>query len=231
MLKGDVFLKFKILKANKKHIKEIQEISTQQFGLLGWAPNFFESELNKKEHFFYVAVTNQNSSDVNATKNFIDNINTSSVDFSNNISFKNLNENNNTNFVVNNKKIINNFNNNSIKNSKFDSNINYNFSLSKRQNIIGFINFMQTEGELGLDFNILNIATREEFKNKGVASALINFVFKLAKQRKFKSVWLEVRYSNNVAIHLYRKLGFQQLYIRKNYYSNGEDAIIFRKIF
>ena len=129
------------------------------------------------------------------------------------------------------KKIINNFNNNSIKSSKFDSNINYNFSLSKRQNIVGFINFMQTEGELGLDFNILNIATREEFKNKGVASALINFVFKLAKQRKFKSVWLEVRCSNNVAIHLYQKLGFQQLYIRKNYYSNGEDAIIFRKIF
>ena len=50
------FLKFKILKANKKHIKEIQEISTQQFGLLGWAPNFFESELKNENHFFYVVV-------------------------------------------------------------------------------------------------------------------------------------------------------------------------------
>ena len=187
MLKGDVFLKFKILKANKKHIKEIQEISTQQFGLLGWAPNFFESELNKKEHFFYIAVVNQSVENIQDNNGLI----------------------NSNIFLKKEKKGF----------------------LNPCQNIIGFINFMQTEGELGLDFNILNIATREEFKNKGVASALINFVFQLAKQRKFKSVWLEVRYSNNVAIDLYRKLGFQQLYIRKNYYSNGEDAIIFRKIF
>lgn len=187
LLKGDVFLKFKILKANKKHIKEIQEISTQQFGLLGWAPNFFESELKNENHFFYIAVVNQSVENIQDNNGLI----------------------NSNIFLKKEKKGF----------------------LNPCQKIVGFINFMQTEGELGLDFNILNIATREEFKNKGVASALINFVFQLAKQRKFKSVWLEVRYSNNVAIELYQKLGFQQLYIRKNYYSNGEDAIIFRKIF
>ena len=37
---------------------------------------------------------------------------------------------------------------------------------------------------------------------------------------------LEVRVSNSVAIKFYEKHGFVKHSIRKNYYSNGEDAIL-----
>ena len=41
---------------------------------------------------------------------------------------------------------------------------------------------------------------------------------------------LEVRVSNDPAIALYEKLGFQQVGRRKNYYRNPkEDALILRK--
>ena len=41
---------------------------------------------------------------------------------------------------------------------------------------------------------------------------------------------LEVRASNENAISLYRKLDFQQIGLRKNYYHNPkEDALILRK--
>ena len=41
-----------------------------------------------------------------------------------------------------------------------------------------------------------------------------------------KHITLEVASRNTTAIHLYEKLNFQKISIRKNYYRNGDDAII-----
>ena len=41
-----------------------------------------------------------------------------------------------------------------------------------------------------------------------------------------KHITLEVASQNTIAIHLYEKMGFQKISIRKNYYRNGDDAII-----
>ena len=40
---------------------------------------------------------------------------------------------------------------------------------------------------------------------------------------------LEVRNSNIPAQKLYEKHGFKQITIRKNYYDNSEDALIYEK--
>ena len=43
------------------------------------------------------------------------------------------------------------------------------------------------------------------------------------------SAFLEVRASNCAARALYEKLGFREIYVRRRYYGNGENAVIMRK--
>ena len=71
-------------------------------------------------------------------------------------------------------------------------------------------------------YEILAIATVEEYRNKGIAQEL------LAKIR-IKNIFLEVRESNPTAINFYKKNKFNQISIRKNYYSKPtENAIIMK---
>ena len=71
-------------------------------------------------------------------------------------------------------------------------------------------------------YEILAIATIEEYRNKGIAQEL------LAKIR-IKNIFLEVRESNQTAINFYKKNKFKEISIRKNYYSEPtENAIIMK---
>ncbi len=84
--------------------------------------------------------------------------------------------------------------------------------------------------DLGQDIEILTLAVLPEFRRKGLASALLNFVQKLMKIQNKKSLFLEVNCTNEAAIALYKKNGFQPNGTRKNYYhENGAtfDALCF----
>ena len=71
-------------------------------------------------------------------------------------------------------------------------------------------------------YEILAIATIEEYRNKGIAQKLLDKI-------KTKDIFLEVRESNQVAINFYKKNKFNQISIRKNYYSEpNENAIIMK---
>ena len=71
-------------------------------------------------------------------------------------------------------------------------------------------------------YEILAIATIEEYRNKGIAQEL------LAKIR-IKNIFLEVRESNQTPINFYKKNKFKEISIRKNYYSKPtENAIIMK---
>lgn len=54
---------------------------------------------------------------------------------------------------------------------------------------------------------------------------------RLSSEEQIQRVLLEVRISNNIAIDLYKKLGFHQIDTRKSYYKDGETALIFSKEF
>lgn len=80
--------------------------------------------------------------------------------------------------------------------------------------------------------HILNIVIARDFQRKGHGHALLSFVLEYAKQHGIGIVYLEVRRSNSRAIHLYKKMHFQLVGERKNYYptvSGEEDALIFAK--
>ena len=79
------------------------------------------------------------------------------------------------------------------------------------------------------ELHILNIAVAKEFRRKGVAAALLNFLLDLGRARKSRVIFLEVRVSNSPAISFYQKYGFSILSTRKRYYRDGEDAWVMHK--
>lgn len=79
---------------------------------------------------------------------------------------------------------------------------------------------------------IFNVAVRENFRKKGVATALINELVTFGKKNNFSFITLEVRESNEPAKSLYSKFGFIKAGKRKNYYSSPtENAILMTKFF
>lgn len=50
----------------------------------------------------------------------------------------------------------------------------------------------------------------------------------LRPMQQIEAIFLEVRISNIAAIHLYEKLGMTRQRVRKKYYSNGEDALVYK---
>lgn len=74
---------------------------------------------------------------------------------------------------------------------------------------------------------INNVAVREEYRQRGIASALLDVFIRFAKAHQLAFLTLEVRASNAAAIALYLKHGFEQVGRRKNYYEDPkEDAIL-----
>ena len=78
--------------------------------------------------------------------------------------------------------------------------------------------------------DVMNVAVHPDFRRQGIGERLILDLIDQLNQRGNHSLTLEVRASNVSAIALYRKLGSEQVGLRKNYYRNPkEDALILRK--
>lgn len=74
---------------------------------------------------------------------------------------------------------------------------------------------------------ITNVAVHPDFRRRGIGQTLISVLLSHTITNGIRSHTLEVRASNNAAISLYTKFGFEPAGRRKNYYEdNGEDAII-----
>ena len=73
---------------------------------------------------------------------------------------------------------------------------------------------------------LINFYVLEEYQNMGFGSMMLEFVIKVVKMSKVPVLSLEVREHNTKAISLYEKYGFKYSHTRKNYYSNGEDALV-----
>ena len=77
---------------------------------------------------------------------------------------------------------------------------------------------------------IINVATRPDFRGRGYAREAINAVFEECRKRGIISISLEVRESNIPAISLYKGYGFTIEGKRKAFYTNPrEDAFVMIK--
>lgn len=77
--------------------------------------------------------------------------------------------------------------------------------------------------------HILNLTVRPESQRCGIGARLMRHFMQLARRHEADIILLEVRPSNGAALALYRKLGFNEIGVRPDYYpaaDGREDALI-----
>lgn len=99
----------------------------------------------------------------------------------------------------------------------------YIVAIDEQNKVVGYAGIWKpTEDEA----HITNIVTRKENRQHKIATNMLEELIKIAKSQKLKTITLEVNVNNTPAIHLYQKYQFEQIGIRKKYYSNIDDALI-----
>jgi len=78
--------------------------------------------------------------------------------------------------------------------------------------------------------HIVSVGVLPHARRLGIATQMMLRSMKALKHYyNADEVYLEVRVSNEPAISLYRKLGFQKVGVIPRYYSDGEDAYLFAR--
>ena len=111
------------------------------------------------------------------------------------------------------------FNLSSLLASKTD----YLYGYYEDNNLIGFIHVSKSYETV----DIVNIVVDIDKRNMGIGSKLVDYISHLFDD--VDNIMLEVRDSNENAIRLYEKCGFEEINRRKKYYGD-EDAIIMKKV-
>jgi [ribosomal protein S18]-alanine N-acetyltransferase len=76
-------------------------------------------------------------------------------------------------------------------------------------------------------WHVMNVAVDPDHRRRGIATTLLERLFELTRDDERRGYTLEVRISNEDAIRLYERLGFEPRGIRRGYYTdNKEDALI-----
>lgn len=100
------------------------------------------------------------------------------------------------------------------------------FVYELRHNVVGFINYsiMYDRAEL----NYIYVA--DKFRNKHIASELMEFFIVDAIDNRCKNITLEVSEKNEMGIRLYEKFGFVKKAIRKNYYKDSDALLMMKEL-
>lgn len=73
-----------------------------------------------------------------------------------------------------------------------------------------------------------SIEVKPTHRNRQIGTKLMGRLIAISIEERVVNITLEVRTSNEVAIHLYKKFGFREVALRKYYYGD-EDAILMEK--
>jgi ribosomal-protein-alanine N-acetyltransferase len=98
----------------------------------------------------------------------------------------------------------------------------YNIVARKDGVIVGYLFGMWIFDEM----HVNKIAVDATQRRRGIANALMQRCFEFAREHEIFSISLEVRQSNHPAQEFYRSLDFENSYIRKSYYPDGESAVV-----
>ncbi len=91
------------------------------------------------------------------------------------------------------------------------------------EELLGFIGMWMMAGEA----HIVTVAVRERYRRMGIGERLLIAGIEMAMQMGEETVTLEVRKSNEAALRLYEKFGFDRVGLRVRYYTdNNEDAVV-----
>jgi len=90
--------------------------------------------------------------------------------------------------------------------------------------VIGILKYSLIYDRMEID----NIEVDVEHRGKGIGTKLMSYLVSKAIENRVINITLEVRISNEVARHLYKKFGFREVALRKFYYGD-EDGILMEK--
>ena len=75
-------------------------------------------------------------------------------------------------------------------------------------------------------YRLYSLAIGNDFQNKGLAKRLLEYSLEKLKDKDFS---LEVKISNEVAINLYKKFGFEIKKVLKDYYEDCDGYLMYKK--
>lgn len=91
------------------------------------------------------------------------------------------------------------------------------------EKILGYCGVVTVQDE----GDITNVAVEKNSQNQGIGEKLLEEMFQRTQKAGVCRLFLEVRAGNAAALHLYEKMGFVQMGIRKNYYEQPvEDGVV-----
>lgn len=99
------------------------------------------------------------------------------------------------------------------------------YVLEEKEKMIGY-------GDLWIMYEqaqIANIAVDRKWQGKGYGRALMRHMIQQAMAADCETISLEVRFSNEPALRLYRAFGFIKVNVRRQYYEDGENAYLMVK--
>jgi ribosomal-protein-alanine N-acetyltransferase len=96
------------------------------------------------------------------------------------------------------------------------------------QGLVGYFVAMPGVDEL----HLLNLTVLPEWQGHGHGRHMLDALEAICRQRRWPTLWLEVRAGNLRALSLYRRRGFAEVGVRPDYYpasvGRREDAIVMR---
>jgi ribosomal-protein-alanine N-acetyltransferase len=108
--------------------------------------------------------------------------------------------------------------------SEFKNNFSKILVIKNKEDIIGYLIYRK----IGEESELLRIGIKKDYQKQGFGTYLIKEFLERQKREGVKKVFLEVDFFNKPAYKLYRNVGFNELYLRKRYYSKT-DAIVMIK--
>ena len=97
---------------------------------------------------------------------------------------------------------------------------------SEAGEILGYCGFYYSFDEA----EITNVCVKEAARKQGLGRQILEESFRRCKRLGVTTIELEVRFGNGPAVSLYKSLGFEEIGVRKNFYSKPvEDARIMIK--
>jgi ribosomal-protein-alanine N-acetyltransferase len=104
------------------------------------------------------------------------------------------------------------------------------FVVTNEEEILGYtIGEIEREQDV-IRGHVLNLAVKENWRNKGYGETLLNELEKNFINRGVTETYLEVRISNKIAQKLYTKNGFNIVDILKNYYRDEDGYKMVKKL-
>lgn len=110
--------------------------------------------------------------------------------------------------------------------STFEYDYNHLLIEEKDGRVVGYIIYADIQG----DAELLRIAVDKRYRRTGIGNKLMKDMISELVEAGTDRISLEVRAHNLPAIALYKKYGFEEIFVRENYYHNpDDDALILIK--